>query len=251
MLFLSCKDGFISHFLEGHSHTEAYKKVLCFLKWLWFFSQLVLSVLLLEFFKHRQSVSWQDLPVSSQWTAAPYCPVCKGKGLTLSSQSLHLFQRQSKAEVTRWETRLNPQFPCEHFENLTQPEWLGRLWSALENTKPWVSVGSWNWSSSKVEGCRELMFDKQSMWNCCVLVNLESHVRLYIKQAYFLQRKKKNIVAMSKNAEALTGAEPADRLVLNSLKVAFGRSIRQFCEFCPCEPQLLESPRLGNGQDLS
>lgn len=37
---------------------------------------------------------------------------------------------------------------------------------------------------------------------------------------------------MNKNAEALTGAEPGVRLGLNSLKVAFSRSIRQLCEVC-------------------
>lgn len=61
--------------------------------------------------------------------AAPCCPVCKGKVLPLSSQSLHLFQRhRAKLGLLCENSSQSPSSKGrEHFENLTQPECLKRL----------------------------------------------------------------------------------------------------------------------------
>lgn len=82
-----------------------------------------------------------------------------------------------------------------------------------------------------------------------MLVHLESYARLYIKQAYFLQKqKKKNRVVISKNAVA-TDSSPGGRLGLNSLKVASGRCPQQLCASSHREPWFVESPPLESRQD--
>lgn len=123
MIFLSGKDGFISHFLKGHSHTQGCKEVLCFLKWLWFSPHSVLSVHLLELFNHSQSVSWENLPASSQWTAAPCCPGCKGKVLNSLFLLNHFicFKDTEQSWSYSMRTRLNSQVlsskGCKHWKS--------------------------------------------------------------------------------------------------------------------------------------
>lgn len=137
---------------------------------------------LLELFNYRQSVSWENLPASSQWTAAPCCPGCKGKVLSSCFLLNHFicFKDTEQSWSYSMRTRLSPQVLNSKGRELWK-SYTTRVPKEFFPRKPWVVVGSWNWPS-KAEGCRELMFDEQSMWSCCI-----SLLRIPLK-AYFLQK---------------------------------------------------------------
>lgn len=160
---------------------------------------------------------------------------------------------QSKAKVTLGEHK--PRFPGSKFK------WRWTLWQRYTTRMPHgtMEVFSRKYKTVGGYGCLRLFFKSGGMrgtnawWaecrSCHVLVHLESYARLYIKQAYFLQKqKKKNRVVISKNAAA-TDSSPGARLGLNSLKVASGRCPQQLCASSHHEPWFVESPPLESQQD--